>query len=84
MEWSMFARTLERELAAVTQERDQARQDADLLRRQIELVKPSLEWTNCEVCPARGQCCTAPRDDVHCGELIFAWAAQQAKEGGGK
>jgi hypothetical protein len=70
------------ELAAMALSRDQARQEADTLRRQIELVKPSLEWTNCEVCPARGQCCKAPRDDVHCGEVIFVWAAQQAKGGG--
>ncbi len=64
------------------QEWDAARQEADLLRRQVKLVEPLLEWTNCEVCPARGQTCGATRDDVPCGEVIFAWAAQQTNEGG--
>jgi regulator of replication initiation timing len=62
-------------------DRDLARQEAATLRRQIELVKPMLEWTNCEDCPARGQSCKETRFDVPCGEVIFAWAAQQAKGG---
>ena len=62
------------------QERDALRKELAEARRQVKLVEPMLEWTNCEVCPARGQSCEETRDDATCGELILAWAAQQAKD----
>jgi len=71
------------ELAAMTLSRDQARQEVDQLRRLIELVKPSLERLLCEDCPASGtRCARDVKRGVTCGESIFRWAAQQAKEGG--
>jgi hypothetical protein len=70
-------------LADANAARHKAEQESDLLRRQIELVKPSLERMLCEDCPMGGDCVILKINadgSLTCGESIFRWAAQQAKE----
>jgi hypothetical protein len=63
------------DLAAMTLSRDQARQDADLLRRQVEALCGRLKLLGC---PHDLTC----KHDCNCVTCWREWAAQQAKEGG--
>ena len=66
---------------AVTKERDQARQEADLLRRQVRVLVYMAMFAPCAHCAAKDLCDNQPAA-TPCEENIAAWAAQQAKEGG--
>ncbi len=83
MEWSMFARTMERELAAVRHERDALRKELAEARRQVaradELLVAAEEWMSADGC----DCGTDEIDACSlCRIRAFLAAAQQATEGG--
>lgn len=69
------------ELIAAWAERDQARQEADLLRRQVySLVSVCVNHLDCEYCPVDSSICFGNHEI--CKQELTEWAAQQAKEGG--
>ncbi len=72
------AANMDVELAAMTLSRDQARQEAERLRRQVEvLAEKYAEMVLCRLC----RICTVPQAGTTCADRIIAWAAEQAKEG---
>ncbi len=71
-----LSRTLECELAAVKQELAEA-------RRQAEVLVSMAMSAPCRDCEAEDFCDKQPAATT-CEETIASWAAQQAKEGGGK
>jgi hypothetical protein len=63
------------ELAAMTLSRDQARQEADRIRRQVAAV---IDAVAAHLCPPNGQC--VMEGEGRCIKCWIEWAWQQAKE----
>ena len=76
-EYVRLCLTLERELAAVTQERDALRKELAEARRQVAAIIGAIAP---HICPHNSPCVFNGED--RCIKCWSAWAAQQAKEGG--
>jgi len=71
------------ELAAMTLNRDQARQEADTLRRQVRVLAHAYAGAaDCTRCKGKPLCSNLMIRPMPCDGVITAWAAKQAKEGG--
>jgi len=73
-----LSRNLERELAAVTQELAEVRRQVDVLVEAVHVNWCPPGVANCMMLDGDGS------DISKCRACWSAWAAQQAKEGGGK
>jgi hypothetical protein len=69
------------QLAAVKQERDTLRADLADERRQVRVLVSMAMFAPCAHCAAKDFCDNQPSPTL-CDEIIAAWAAQQAKDGG--
>jgi len=72
------------ELAAMTLSRDQARQEADTLRRQVDVLANEFSrHAYCDSCNGNAmRICSGTNAGITCASGIKEWALEQAKGGG--
>jgi hypothetical protein len=74
-EWAEFARTLERELAAMTAEKELAERQVAVM---CTLYDRHTRLEDCAYCPAKSMC----PNSAQCVKTLAAWSRAEAKKGG--